>query len=221
MVLLVHHSISPQSRKARLIMAEKKMLFVLKEEEPWNMSKSVLDINPAGDLPILVFDGVVVSGNYAVTEYLEESNPQYKLLPENAKKRADIRRVIDWFDTKFYNEVYKYIVNEKIIKRFHLRQAPDSKILKAGLNNLHYHMEYVDYLTECSNYICSDEVTLADLTVAAYLSIIDYLGDISWDRYKNAKIWYAKIKSRPSFKDILKDNIKGIPPSKHYTNLDF
>ena len=37
MVLLVHHSISPQSRKARLIMAEKKMLFVLKEEEPCPM----------------------------------------------------------------------------------------------------------------------------------------------------------------------------------------
>ena len=34
MVLLIHHSVSPQSRKVRLIMAEKKMLFVLKEEEP-------------------------------------------------------------------------------------------------------------------------------------------------------------------------------------------
>lgn len=82
MVLLVHHSISPQSRKVRLIMAEKKMLFVLKEEEPWKLSQDILDINPSGDLPVLVFDGKVVAGNYAVTEYLEESNPQYKLLPE-------------------------------------------------------------------------------------------------------------------------------------------
>ena len=31
MVLLIHHSVSPQSRKMRLIMAEKKMLFVLKK----------------------------------------------------------------------------------------------------------------------------------------------------------------------------------------------
>ena len=76
MVLLVHHSISPQSRKVRLIMAEKKMLFVLKEEEPWKLSQDILDINPSGDLPVLVFDGKVVAGNYAVTEYLEESNPQ-------------------------------------------------------------------------------------------------------------------------------------------------
>lgn len=221
MVLLVHHSISPQSRKVRLIMAEKKMLFVLKEEDPWNISPEIKKINPAGDLPILIFDGNVISGNYAITEYLEESNPQYKLLPEGAKERAEVRRIIDWFDTKFYNEVYKYIVTEKIIKRFQLRQAPNSKVLKAGLNNLKFHMQYIDYLADRNNYIAGRTLSLADLTVAAHLSIIDYLGDISWNEYKNAKLWYAKVKSRPSFKDILKDNIRGITPSANYANLDF
>ena len=221
MVLLVHHSISPQSRKIRLIMAEKKMLFVLKEEDPWNISQDMLNINPAGDLPIMIFDGTVVSGNNAITEYLEESNPQYKLLPENPVDRAEVRRLVEWFDLKFYNEVYKYIVTEKIVKRFHLKQAPNSKILKAGLNNLKYHMEYIDYLADRNNYLAGKELSLADLTAAAHLSIIDYLGDIPWNEYKNAKIWYAKIKSRPSFKEILKDTIRGIQPSSNYTNLDF
>lgn len=221
MVLLVHHSISPQSRKIRLIMTEKKMLFVLKEEEPWKMSQEILDINPGGDLPILVFDGKVIAGNYAITEYLEESNPQYKLLPEDPISRAEVRRIMDWFDTKFYNEVYKYIVAEKIIKRFQYKQAPNSKILKAGLNNLKFHMEYVDYLADRNNYLAGKELSLADLTVAAHLSIVDYLGDIPWSEYKNAKLWYAKIKSRPSFKEILKDNIRGITPSSNYANLDF
>ena len=221
MVLLVHHSISPQSRKIRLIMAEKKMLFVLKEEEPWNISPDIIKINPAGELPVLIFDGNVIAGNYAITEYLEESNPQYKLLPTDVKERAEVRRIVDWFDTKFYNEVYKYIVTEKIIKRFHFKEAPNSKILKAGLNNLKYHMEYIEYLTDRNNYIAGKTFSLADLTAAAHLSIIDYLGDIPWSEYKNAKIWYAKIKSRPSFKDLLKDNIRGIAPSVNYTNLDF
>ncbi len=221
MVLLVHHSISPQSRKIRLIMAEKKMLFVLKEEEPWNISPDIAKINPSGELPVLIFDGNVISGNNAITEYLEESNPQYKLLPEDLKERAEVRRICEWFDVKFYNEVYKYIVAEKIIKRFQYKQAPNSKILKAGLNNLKYHMEYIDYLADRNNYIAGKKLSLADLTVAAHLSVIDYLGDISWSEYKNAKLWYAKIKSRPSFKDILKDNIKGIYPSENYANLDF
>jgi len=221
MVLLVHHSISPQSRKIRLIMAEKKMLFVLKEEEPWNISQEIMKINPSGELPVLIFDGHVISGNYSITEYLEESSPQYKLLPEDLKERAKIREIMNWFDVKFYNEVYKYIVAEKIIKRFQLKQAPNSKVLKAGLNNLKYHMQYIDYLADRNSYIASSKLSLADLTVAAHLSVIDYLGDISWNDYKNAKLWYAKIKSRPSFKDILKDNIRGIHPSVNYANLDF
>ena len=221
MVLLVHHSISPQSRKIRLIMAEKKMLFVLKEEEPWNISQDIMKINPSGELPVLIFDGNVISGNYAITEYLEESSPQYKLLPEDLKERAKTREIMNWFDTKFYNEVYKYIVTEKIIKRFQLKEAPNSKVLKAGLNNLKYHMQYIDYLADRNNYIAGNTLSLADLTVAAHISIIDYLGDISWNDYKNAKLWYAKVKSRPSFKDILKDNIKGIHPSANSTNLDF
>ena len=82
-------------------------------------------------------------------------------------------------------------------------------------------MEYLDWLTERRNYVAGDDFSLADITAASHLSIIDYLGDIPWDSYKNAKLWYSKIKSRPSFKDILKDNIKGILPAKHYANLDF
>ena len=169
----------------------------------------------------MIFDGHVISGNYSITEYLEESSPQYKLLPEDLKERAKIREIMNWFDVKFYNEVYKYIVAEKIIKRFQLKQAPNSKVLKAGLNNLKYHMQYIDYLADRNSYIASSKLSLADLTVAAHLSVIDYLGDISWNDYKNAKLWYAKIKSRPSFKDILKDNIRGIHPSVNYANLDF
>lgn len=53
-------------------------------------------------------------------------------------------------------------------------------------------MEYIDYLADRNNYLAGKNLTLADLTVAAHLSIIDYLGDIPWNDYKNAKLWYAK-----------------------------
>jgi len=221
MVLLIHHSISPESRKARIMMAEKKVLFVLKEEEPWNLSQEIQKLNPARDLPVFIFDGHIISGNYAVSEYLEEAYPDPQLLKGNCRQRAEMRRLSDWFDRKFYSEVYKYIVGEKVFKRFKSGLAPDSKALKVGMNNLKYHMEYIDWLSERNNYLAGNEFSLADITAAAHLSILDYLGDIDWEAYKNAKLWYSKIKSRPSFKEILKDTIKGIPPSKNYQNLDF
>lgn len=197
------------------------MLFVLKEEEPWKLSNDVFKLNPAGELPIFLYDGNIVVGNYAITEYLEEFSKEIKLLPQDIKQRAEVRRLVEWFDEKFYKEVYKNIVAEKVHKRFGVGTAPDSRILKVGLNNLNFHLEYIDWLTERHNYLAGDDFSLADITAAAHLSVVDYLGDIPWDGYKNAKLWYSKIKSRPSFKEILKDNIKGILPAKHYMNLDF
>lgn len=221
MVLLIHHPVSPHSRKIRAVMAEKKMLFILKEEEPWKLSEDVYKLNPAGELPVFLSDGVVVSGNYAITEYLEETSTEIPLIKGDTRQRAEIRRMTEWFDNKFYREVYRNIVAEKIQKRFAQGLAPDSRILKVGLNNLNFHLEYIDWLLERRKYLAGDELTLADLTAAAHLSIIDYLGDVPWEMFRNAKIWYSKIKSRPSFKEILKDNIRGVLPAKHYANLDF
>ena len=221
MVLLVHSSILPQCRKIRILMAEKKMLFVLKEETPWSLSKDILRINPAGELPIFIFDGNIIAGNYAISEFLEETYTQNRLINGNNKDRAETRRLIDWFDNKFYKEVYQYIAGEKIYKRFALHQPPESKKIKAGINNLRYHLEYIDWIVERNNYLVGSNFSLADISAAAQLSIIDYLGDVPWESYKNAKLWYSKIKSRPSFKEILNDRIKGIYPSSNYTNLDF
>lgn len=221
MVLLIQHPVSPQGRKIRAMMSEKKMLFVLKEEEPWKLSEDVYKLNPSGELPIFLSDGNVVSGNYAITEYLEETVGEVPLIYGDARQRAEIRRLTDWFDNKFYKEVYRNIVYEKVHKRFANGLAPDSRILKVGLNNLNFHLEYVEWLLEKRKYLAGDEFSLADIAAAAHLSVVDYLGDVSWEMFRGAKLWYSKVKSRPCFKDILKDNIRGILPAKHYANLDF
>lgn len=221
MVLLVHSNILPQCRKIRMMMAEKKILFCLREENPWALSKDIRKINPAGELPVFIFDGNIVAGNYAISEFLEETYTQTRLINGNNKQRAETRRLTDWFDNKFQREVFQYIVGEKIYKRFSLRQPPEAKRIKTGTNNLRFHLEYIDWIIERNNYLVGDSFSLADISAATQLSVIDYLGDVPWNDYKNAKLWYSKVKSRPSFKEILNDRIKGIYPSKHYADLDF
>ncbi len=221
MVLLIHHPTVPQARKIRALMSEKRMLFALREEEPWNMSQEALKLNPAAELPIFVNDGKVLCGDYAICEYLEETSPEISLIFGDALHKAEIRRLCGWFDGKFYKEVHRNIVYEKVHKRFATGQAPDSRILKVGLNNLNFHLEYLDWILERRTYLAGEEFSLADIAAAAQFSVVDYLGDVPWEGYRNAKLWYAKVKSRPCFKDILKDNIRGILPAKHYANLDF
>ena len=183
MVLLVHHTTSPFARKIRLQMSEKKMLFILREEEPWYLSADLYKLNPAGELPVFLNDGNVIVGHYAISEYLEETVSEAPLIFGTPKQKAEIRRMTDWFDGKFYREVYRNIVAEKVYKRFAKGLAPDSKILKMGLNNLGYHLEYIEWLLEKHQYLAGEELSLADLTAAAHFSVIDYLGDVPWDEF--------------------------------------
>jgi glutathione S-transferase len=82
-------------------------------------------------------------------------------------------------------------------------------------------MKYINWLAEENKALACDQLTLADLSAASHLSVVDYLGDIGWDRYPEAKRWYQWMKSRPSFRPLLADHIPGLPPPPHYANLDF
>ncbi|MDU6671556.1 MAG: glutathione S-transferase family protein, partial [Bradyrhizobium sp.] len=52
-------------------------------------------------------------------------------------------------------------------------------------------------------------------------SAIDYLGDVPWIEDDAAKAWYARVKSRPSFRPLLSDWLAGVPASRTYVDLDF
>jgi glutathione S-transferase len=51
--------------------------------------------------------------------------------------------------------------------------------------------------------------------------VLDYLGDVPWSEAQGAREWYAKMKSRPSFRPILADRVVGINPPAHYDDPDF
>ena len=61
----------------------------------------------------------------------------------------------------------------------------------------------------------------ADLAAAGHISAVDYFGDIPWTDYPVAKSWYQRVKSRPSFRPLLADTIRGTAPGPHYADLDF
>ena len=135
--------------------------------------------------------------------------------------RAEVRRLVDWFDHKFNVEVTENLVGEKMMKRFLGLGEPDSTAIRAGLTNIHHHLDYIGYLVERRSWLAGEEMTLADAAAAAHLSSVDYLGDVPWDDHPVAKDWYARIKSRPSFRPILADHIPGAAPAKNYADLDF
>jgi len=223
---LYHLPISPACRKVRLVMAEKGLDFELVEERDWERRREFLMLNPAGEVPVLMVEGdEPISGATPIAEYLEETAPDVKLLPEEPLARAEVRRLVDWFDRKFAAEVSDGLIFEKVTRRFLSAAdgggAPDMIVVRAALHNLRYHLDYICYLMEERNWLAGEALTLADLTAAAHLSCLDYVGDVPWAQYQGAKDWYVRIKSRPGFRGILADHVAGMPPPKLYANLDF
>lgn len=219
---LYHIWLSPACRTVRVALAEKDLEFELVVEPYWERRAEFLALNPAGEPPVLVeADGAAVVGVEAIVEYLEDVYTNRPLIGTAPLVRAEVRRLVAWFDVKFSREVTQYLHGEKFTKRFLHKQPPDSETVRAGLANIRAHLEYIGYLTDRRRWLAGDEFSLADIAAAAQLSVIDYLGDVPWERHEAARDWYARIKSRPSFRPLLADYIAGVPPPKHYADLDF
>lgn len=219
---LYHYWLCPFSRKIRLLLAEKKLAFETIVIKPWDVPTTFWSLNPEGLPPILTDDdGETIANAYPITEYLEEVYFEPSFLGKTSAQRAETRRLVVWFDEKFNGEVTHNLVYEKVLRRKMGQGGPDSAIIRIGNANIHDHLEYISWLCDQRNWLAGDEFSLADISAAAHLSCIDYLSDVPWDKHPVAKLWYARIKSRPSFRDILADVIPGLGASPHYTNLDF
>jgi len=222
MKTLYHLWLSPYCRKVRIVLAEKKIDYRLETENTWLRRREFLAINPAGEVPVLIEDdGTSIADSQAICEYLEEIVPDPSIFPADPKERAEARRIVAWFDRKFSAEVSENLVGEKIFKRFLKTGAPNSALIRAGQQNIHYHLDYIGWLSERRNWLAGGVFSIADIAAAAHLSSVDYLGDVPWEDHISAKEWYVRIKSRPSFRAILADHLPGEPPPKHYADLDF
>lgn len=222
---LYHMWLHPLCRKVRLILAENHHEFQLRNSNMWQRDIELLKLNPEGLVPVLLIEEheqqYAISGAQVICEYIDEKSTTPSLLGEEPAYRAEVRRLCAWFDHKFYDEVIDKFLEEKIMKRFLGLGAPNTNSLREGTRNLHIHLDYLSWILQQRYCLAGEMTSLADLTAAAHLSVIDYLGDMPWQNYDLVKQWYMRIKSRPSFHFLLRDYIPGAPPPDHYTDLDF
>lgn len=230
MFTLFHHPFCPQSRFVRLALGEHGLESRLVEEQAWERREAFLALNPAGNTPVLVTeDTPAIPGPDIAAEYLDETHGvalgEHRLLPRTANERIEVRRLMAWFNIKFFEEASGPLVTERVYKRFmSVPQgggAPSTDVLRAAKANVRYHLAYIGWLARTRNFLAGDRITYADLAAAAHLSAIDYLGDVPWNEDDAAKAWYVRIKSRPSFRPLLNEWLAGFPASAHYADLDF
>jgi glutathione S-transferase len=230
MLSLFHHALCPHSRFVRLVLGEHGIDVRLIEERVWERRHEFLALNPAGTTPVLVEEGSPpIPEAHVIAEYLDETRGshfgEFRLLPRDIVARVEVRRLMSWFNTKFFAEVSGPVVHERVLKRRMTREqgggSPDTDTIRAARSNIRYHLAYVGWLARSRDWLAGARLTYADLAAAAHLSSVDYLGDVPWDEDEAARSWYARVKSRPSFRPLLSEAHAGIPPSPSYADLDF
>ncbi|AZN70088.1 glutathione S-transferase family protein [Georhizobium profundi] len=230
MPTLYHHPMSSASRFIRLVLGEYGFEYDLVEEQPWEGRREFLALNPAGTLPVFLDDSMrSLCGAVVISEYLDETHGALKrdrrLLAENSFQRAEIRRLVEWFLVKMEQDVTRHLARERVFKlQMPTAQgggAPDSKLMRAARGNIRQHMKYLTWLAGSRPWLAGDRLSYGDLAAAASISVLDYLGEIDWSEFPQSKDWYQRIKSRPSFRPLLGDRIRGVTPASHYADLDF
>jgi glutathione S-transferase len=229
---LTQYRLCPRSRSIRLALAEYGVDIQLLDENPWEWRQSFLAKNPAGEMPVLEYEnGLTLCGVYSISEFIAEEIPSSgtmvpgppALIPGNREDRAEVRRLIDWYHGKFDREVTRELLIEKVYN--YMRPsgpvAPDPSILRAVRANLKYHLSYTGYLADSRRWLAGDDLSFADFAAAAHISTVDYLGEMPWHEYPAVKIWYQRMKSRPSFRALLGDRVPGTAPPLAYSDLDF
>lgn len=218
---LYHFPLSPFSRKVRLCLAEKRIEVELVEERYWEQDAAFLRRNPAGKVPVLRLGNKTMAESQAICEYIEEVYPTPPLLPRDPDARFEVRRLIAWFDDKFYHEVTSKLVGERVYRKVMGSGYPDSTNVKSGARAIKQHLDYMAMLLDQRRWLAGNEMTMADFAAAAQLSCLDYISDVDWHRSSAVKDWYAKLKSRPAFRSLLADQVSGFPQPAHYADLDF
>ncbi len=211
---LIHLVFSPPSRLVRLMLGEKRL---------------VCDPQGADDasahLPIFIdLDGTRCEGLWAIVDHLEGNYPEYPLVPEDAAARGEALRWLDWTMGALTDRATKKIIYEKANPRFtggYTRSTPDMNIIRSGREALREMLPMLGKIVEERGNLAGRVCTIADLSLAAHLSALDYFGEMPWDANAAIGEWYVRMKSRPSFRSLLADRVPGQPPVAHYAELDF
>ena len=211
---LIHLTLSPSCRLARLMVGEKRVA-----------CDPVISDDPTQAMPVLVdVDGTRAEGIWAILDHLESHYPDHPLVPGDDADRRGALRWLDWAFGPFHERVTQRIVYEKAAPRFTgagFSRAPDMNVIRAGREDLKNALATIGQAAERNGNLACRETTLGDLGVAAHLSALDYFGEVPWHDFPAASEWYVRIKSRPAFRSILSDRVPGQPPVAHYAELDF
>eukprot|EP00071_Canis_lupus_P044411 XP_022277968.1 maleylacetoacetate isomerase isoform X3 [Canis lupus familiaris] len=118
-------------------------------------SKEFQALNPMKQVPVLKIDGITIGQSLAIIEYLEETRPTPRLLPQDPKKRAYVHMISNLIVSGI-----QPLQNLSVLKQ--LRQENNLPWAQKAISSGFQALEQILQGT-AGKYCVGDEVTMADL----------------------------------------------------------
>jgi glutathione S-transferase len=191
---------SPFSRKARIVLAEKKIECQLVEQSPWEADSPIANVNPLGKVPVLVLDdGTPLFDSRVIVEYLDNVSPVSRLIPEPSRQRVEVRRWEALADGLCEAAVAVVLEKRRAASR-QSREFIDRQQAKVERSVAAMARELGD-----RNWCNGEAYSLADVATGCALGYLDLRqAELGWrDSYPNLAKLAGKLARRASFADTV------------------
>ncbi|MBK8525041.1 MAG: glutathione S-transferase [Betaproteobacteria bacterium] len=191
---------SPYARKARVVLAEKKMEYDFEIDSPWNADSGVPNLNPLGKIPVLVLDDdTVLFDSRVIVEYLDNVTPNNKLMPVPNRERILVKRWEALADGICDAATTAFLEAKRPAK---LR---DKDWIERQRGKIAAGLEYMAEELGESAHCMGTHFSLADAAVGCALGYLVFrFPDINWqESHPNLAKLYDKLMQRPSFAETV------------------
>jgi glutathione S-transferase len=192
---------SPYVRKARIVLAEKKIDYKLVLENVWVPETTIHTFNPLGKVPCLVMeDGEAVFDSRVICEYVDTLSPVGKLIPQSGRERIEVRCLEALADG---------MLDAAVLTRNELTQRPPEQRSEAWIARQRRKID--ESLIAMSQgfsgktWCAGNHYTLADITLGCALGYLDFrMPEVNWrEAYPNLDKHFQKLSLRQPFIDTV------------------
>ncbi len=198
---------SPYVRKARIVLAEKKIDYTFELDDPWDEKSRVADANPLGKVPVLVLDDdSTLFDSRVIVEFLDSVSPISRLIPTNNREKIEVKR---W--EALADGVLDAAVAMVLERRRPAKQKSEA-VIRRQMDKVERGVAVMARDLADKPWCTGNAFTLADIACGTALAYLDFRHDaFDWRvLYANLAKLAAKLAERPSFADTAPGEAKPV-----------
>lgn len=156
-------------------------------------------IVPAGTIPAIIHDGLVLAESETIVEYLEEAFPEPRLLPEGSAARARCRQLARFHDTRLEPTLRALFPQMA-------RAGRDQAVVERQLELFHTRLADLAAIATPAPWLAGSALTLADLpfppTLGMARLMLEHLGR-ALSLPPALEAWHALAEAHPAIAPVL------------------